>query len=81
MLDLEAQVGLIQAMQPNVKSIGVLYTTSEQNSLSNLKRMQDICKQRNITLEATGVQNASDIPAAATALAGKVMQLREVVAG
>lgn len=71
-LDLEAQVGLIQAMQPEVKSIGVLYTTSEQNSLSNLKRMQDICKQRNITLEATGVQNASDIPAAATALAGKV---------
>ena len=33
-LDLDAQVALIRAMQPEVKTIGVLYTTSEQNSVS-----------------------------------------------
>lgn len=71
-LDLSAQVKLIRAMQPQLKSIGVLYTTSEQNSVSNLKRLQEICTAENITVEASGVQNASDIPAAATALAAKV---------
>lgn len=71
-LDLAAQVELIKAMQPTAKSIGILYTTSEQNSLSNLKRMQELCDKQGIAIEATGVQNASDIPAAAAALAGKV---------
>lgn len=71
-LDLAAQVELIRSMQPDVKSIGVLYTTSEQNSISNLARMEELCKALGITLEATGVQSAADIPAAATALAAKV---------
>lgn len=71
-LDLSAQVDLIQAMQEGIKSIGVLYTTSEQNSISNLARLEEICEERGIDLQASGVQNASDIPAAATALATKV---------
>lgn len=71
-LDLSAQVDMIQAMQANVKSIGVLYTTSEQNSITQLKNLKTVCEKRGITVEATGVQNASDIPAAATALAAKV---------
>lgn len=71
-LDLDAQVSLIRAMQPEAKKIGVLYTTSEQNSVSLLARLKDICAPLGITVEASGVQNAADIPAAATALAGKV---------
>ena len=43
MLDLDAQVSLIRAMQPEAKKIGVLYTTSEQNSVSQLARLKDIC--------------------------------------
>ena len=72
MLDLDAQVSLIRAIQPEAKKIGVLYTTSEQNSVSQLARLKDICAPLGITVEASGVQNAADIPAAATALAGKV---------
>lgn len=71
-LDLEAQVDLIQAMQPNVKSIGVLYTSSEDNSISNLARFKDICGKRNLQVVATAVQNPADIPAAADDLASKV---------
>lgn len=71
-LDLSAQVDLIQAMQPDVKSIGILYTTSEANSISNLKVFKEICDERNIEVVASGVQNASDIPSAAAALASKV---------
>lgn len=71
-LDLDAQVDLIQAMQPDVKSIGILYTTSEPNSITQLGLLKEICKKRDIKVEATGIQNDADIPAAATALASKV---------
>lgn len=71
-LDLGKQVDLIQAMQPDVKSIGILYTTSEPNSITQLSNLKEICEKRNITVEATGIQNDADIPAAATALASKV---------
>ena len=71
-LDLEGQVDMIRQLQPQVKTIGVLYTTSEVNSITQLNTLTEICEQYDITVEATGVQSASDIPAAATALASRV---------
>lgn len=71
-LDLEAQVALIKAMQPEVKSIGILYTSSEDNSITNLKNFKAICDKEGIEVVATAVQGAADIPAAAEELASKV---------
>lgn len=71
-LDLEAQVALIKAMQPEVKSIGILYTSSEDNSITNLKNFKAICDKESIEVVATAVQGASDIPSAAEELASKV---------
>ena len=71
-LDLEAQVALIKAMQPEVTSIGILYTSSEDNSITNLKNFKAICDKEGIEVVATAVQGASDIPSAAEELASKV---------
>lgn len=71
-LDLEAQVNLIQAVQPDVKKIGILYTSSEANSLSNLANFKTICEARGLEVVASAVQNASDIPAAAENVASQV---------
>lgn len=71
-LDLPGQLDMIQQIQPDVKTIGILYTSSEVNSISNLEVFKGLCDKRGIKVEATGVQNASDIPAAAAALAAKV---------
>lgn len=71
-LDLKAQVDLIQSMQPEAKKIGILYTSSEDNSISNLKKFKDICGKRGLTVVDKAVQGASDIPAAAEDLASKV---------
>ena len=65
-LDLEAQVAIIKAMQPDVKSIGILYTSSEDNSITNLKNFKSVCDKENIEVVA------SDIPSAAEELASKV---------
>ncbi len=71
-LDLAAQVELIKGFQKDVKSIGILYTSSEENSISNLKRFKEVCESQNIEVVASAVQNGADIPAAAEELASKV---------
>ena len=71
-LDLSAQVDIIKSMQPNVKNIGILYTSSEDNSITNLKNFKEICDKLSITVTAKAVQNAADIPSAAEDIASKV---------
>lgn len=71
-LNLEAQLSLITAMQPDVKKIGVLYTTSEANSVSHLKKLETLAAEKGIEIVAQGVQGASDIPQAAASLCAKV---------
>ena len=71
-LDLDAQVDMIVAMQPDVKKIGILYTTSEANSITQLEIFEGICAERGIEVIASGVQSAADVPAAAAALAPQV---------
>lgn len=71
-LNLKAQLELICTMQPNVKKIGVLYTTSEANSVSHLKTLTEIANERNIEIVSQGVQGAADIPQAAASLCAKV---------
>lgn len=71
-LDLDAQVDLIQAIQPDVKKIGVLYTTTEANSLSQLKTLKTVCEGRGIEVVEQGVSGAADIPQAAANLASQV---------
>ena len=71
-LDLSAQVDLIQAMQKDVKKIGILYTASEANSITNLKNFRKVCDERKLTVVAKAVNNASDIPSASEDLAAQV---------
>ena len=71
-LDLSAQVDMILAMQPELKKIGVLYTTSEANSVSQLARLKEIAEEKGVEIVEQGVQTAADIPQAAASLASKV---------
>ncbi len=71
-LDLSAQIDLIQAMQKEVKKIGILYTASEANSVAHLKEFKKICDERKLTVVDKAVNNASDIPSAAEDLAAQV---------
>ena len=71
-LELDKQVELIKTLQPGVQKIGVLYTTTEANSLSQLKTLKDVCSAESIEVVEQGVSNAADIPQAAADLASKV---------
>lgn len=71
-LDLSAQLTLIQTVQPDVRRIGVLYTTSEANSISQLAQLETLAKAAGIEIVASGVQNAAEIPQAAATLCAQV---------
>lgn len=71
-LDFSAQLDLIQALQPEVKKIGVLYTTSEANSVSQLASLREAADPRGIEIVDQGVQGAADVPQAAASLVTKV---------
>lgn len=71
-LDFDSQLKLITSMQPDVKKIGVLYTTSEANSISNLDRFIEASAAYDIEVISQGVQTAADIPQAAASLCAKV---------
>lgn len=71
-LDFNSQVDLIQALQPDVKKIGVLYTTSEANSVSQLASLKEVAAAKGLEIVEQGVQGAADVPQAAATLAGKV---------
>ena len=71
-LDFAAQLGLITKLQPEAKSIGILYTTSEANSVSQLGQIKAIAPQFGVEIVEQGVQSAADIPQAAATLAAKV---------
>jgi putative ABC transport system substrate-binding protein len=70
-LDLEAQMKMIRAFLPNAKKIGVLYTTSEQNSITHLNEFKALAPNYGFEIVAVGVTNASEVASAAAALVAK----------
>ena len=71
-IDIKGQVQLIKTLQPTLKSLGVIYTTTESNSLSQLETLQTECDENGIELKKVGINEASELPAVATDLATKV---------
>lgn len=70
-LPLEAQLKMIRAFLPNAKKIGILYTTSEVNSVSNLKRFQTLAPKYGFEIVAEGITNSSEVASGAASLAAK----------
>ncbi|MCD7723634.1 MAG: ABC transporter substrate-binding protein [Clostridiales bacterium] len=70
--DIEGQVELILELQPELETLGVLYTTSEANSISQIETLQEVCDEAGITLITQGITEASELASAAAALLPKV---------
>ena len=70
-LPLEAQVKMIRAFLPQAKKIGVLYTTSEPNSVSHLAKLKTIAADYGFEVVDQGVTNASEVGSGANALIAK----------
>lgn len=70
-LPLEQQVKMIRAFMPSAKKIGILYTTSEPNSVSQLKDIKGLAPKYGFEIVDVGVTNASEVAAGAQTLVSK----------
>jgi putative ABC transport system substrate-binding protein len=72
LLPVEAQLKLIRAILPEAKNIGILYTTSETNSESQLKLYKDLAPAYGFEIVEAGVSMGADVPLAMDNILPKV---------
>ena len=72
-LNLEEQVKMIRAFQPEAKKIGIIYTTSEPNSVSHLEKIKPIAEKYGFEIVAEGISSAAEVATAAASLIAKVV--------
>ncbi len=70
-LNLEAQIQMIRAFLPDAEKIGVIYTTSEPNSISHLEQLKELAPTYGFEIVDVGVTNASEVASAAATVVSK----------
>lgn len=71
-LPVEAQLKTIRAILPDATRIGILYTTSEVNSISTVEEYKALAPQYGFEIVESGISTTADIPLALDALLSKV---------
>ncbi|MGN0774991.1 MAG: ABC transporter substrate-binding protein [Candidatus Ventricola sp.] len=71
-LPIKAQLETIRAMMPQATKIGILYTTSEVNSISAIEIYKSMAGDYGFEIVESGVSTTADIPLALDALLSKV---------
>ena len=71
-LPVKAQLATIRAMLPDAKTVGILYTTSETNSVSTIEVYKAYAADYGFDIVESGITTAADIPLALDALLPKV---------
>ena len=71
-LPVEEQLKMIREMLPGAKKIGIMYTTSEANSVSAIKEYKSLVKKYDFELVEKGITTTADVSLAADDLLSKV---------
>ncbi len=70
-LAVDEQMELIRKLQPDAKTIGIIYTTSEPNSVSAIEEYKEKAANYGFTIEAIGVVQQSEVTLATDTLVSK----------
>lgn len=70
-LPIEQQLKMIRQMLPDAKKIGIMYTTSEANSVSAIAEYKELVGEYGFELVEKGISTTADIPLAADDLISK----------
>ncbi len=65
---LEPQLQLFKQLQPNLQNLGIIYNPGESNSISIIKKLEEIASTNNINIIKKSSTRASDVAQAAAAL-------------
>lgn len=67
-LPVEQQLALIRQLQPSAKNVGIIYTTSEANSVSAIAEYQEKAPAYGLTIDAVAVTAQTEVTQAADTL-------------
>jgi putative ABC transport system substrate-binding protein len=70
-VSMEQQLKLVKTFLPELKKLGVIYTTSEVNSEVQVKELEEAAKKEGIEVVKAGISQLSEVQLAAQGLAGK----------
>ncbi len=68
----QQQVELIKALTPNVKTIGALYSSSEDNSKTQVEEFKAYAEKAGLTVETFAVPSTNEIASTVTVMTSKV---------
>ncbi len=71
-LPVTEQLAMIRQMLPEAKTIGIIYTTSETNSVSTIAEYKENAAEYGFEIVDTGINTIADVPMAAADMAAKV---------
>ena len=71
---IEDQVAMMQKMMPDLKSVGVMYCSAEENSRIQIELFKEQCEAAGISVKEMTVSNVNEIQQAATSLIGEDIQ-------
>lgn len=71
-LPVEQQLEMIRAVLPDAKKIGIMYTTSEVNSVSAIEEYKELAPNYGFEIVEGAISTSADIPMAADNLIGQV---------
>ncbi len=71
-LAVDAQLQMIREVLPDAKKIGIIYTTSEANSISTVEQYKELAGNYGFEIVPTGVTAISEVSIAAADLVSKV---------
>lgn len=72
MADVQGQLKMFKELDPSIKTIGILYNTSEANSEIQIADVEKYAPEEGLTVETMGVSSINEIPQALDSLLGKV---------
>ena len=70
--DIPSQLEIIKDLQPELKTLGVFYTTTEPNSLAQLETLKAEAQKVGVEIKESGINDPTELPAAVAALLPQV---------
>lgn len=58
---LKEQLGLIKQFMPKMKTLGIIYTSSDDSAVAQYKLFAKVCRQQHVRLKAYSIANTNDL--------------------
>lgn len=69
---LKQQLGLIKQLMPKLKTLGIIYTSSDDSAVAQYKQFVKMCQKEHIQYKAYSITNSNDLNQVAQKAAGSV---------